>query len=117
MANPTATFETSMGSFKVEIFLEEMPITAENFISLAKSGFYDGLHFHRVIKDFMILRTARFRTSTSKTRSCPTSPAPSRWPTPDDPTAVARSSSSTPSTTASSTGSAPASRSIPSSAR
>ena len=54
MANPTATFETSMGSFKVEIFLEEMPITAENFISLAKSGFYDGLHFHRVIKDFMI---------------------------------------------------------------
>jgi cyclophilin family peptidyl-prolyl cis-trans isomerase len=54
MPNPTATFETSMGSFKAEIFLEEMPVTAENFISLAKSGFYDGLHFHRVIKDFMI---------------------------------------------------------------
>jgi len=54
MANPTATFDTSMGTFKVEIFLEEMPITAENFISLAKGGFYDGLHFHRVIKDFMI---------------------------------------------------------------
>lgn len=54
MANPTANFETSMGTFKAEIFLDEMPITAENFISLAKSGFYDGLHFHRVIKDFMI---------------------------------------------------------------
>ena len=54
MANPTATFDTSMGTFKAEIYLEEMPITAENFISLAKSGFYDGLHFHRVIKDFMI---------------------------------------------------------------
>jgi peptidylprolyl isomerase len=54
MPNPTATFETSMGSFKAEIFLEEMPVTAENFVSLAKSGFYDGLHFHRVIKDFMI---------------------------------------------------------------
>jgi cyclophilin family peptidyl-prolyl cis-trans isomerase len=54
MANPTATFETSMGKFTAEIFLDEMPITAENFISLAKSGFYDGLHFHRVIKDFMI---------------------------------------------------------------
>ena len=54
MANPTATFDTSMGTFKVEIFLDEMPITAENFISLAKGGFYDGLHFHRVIKSFMI---------------------------------------------------------------
>jgi len=54
MANPTATFDTSMGTFKAEILLEEMPITAANFIELAKSGFYDGLHFHRVIKDFMI---------------------------------------------------------------
>jgi peptidylprolyl isomerase len=54
MANPTATFDTTMGTFKAEIFLDEMPITAENFISLAKGGFYDGLHFHRVIKDFMI---------------------------------------------------------------
>ena len=54
MANPTATFDTSMGTFKAEIFLDEMPITAENFISLAKGGFYDGLHFHRVIKSFMI---------------------------------------------------------------
>ena len=54
MANPIATFDTSMGSFKAEIFLEEMPVTSKNFISLAKGGFYDGLHFHRVIKDFMI---------------------------------------------------------------
>ena len=54
MANPIATFDTSMGSFKAEIFLEEMPVTSEIFISLAKGGFYDGLHFHRVIKDFMI---------------------------------------------------------------
>ena len=54
MANPTATFETSLGSFEAEIFLEQMPITAGNFIALAKGGFYDGLHFHRVIKNFMI---------------------------------------------------------------
>jgi len=54
MANPTATFETTKGNFEVELFLEEMPITAGNFLSLAESGFYDGLHFHRVIKDFMI---------------------------------------------------------------
>jgi cyclophilin family peptidyl-prolyl cis-trans isomerase len=54
MANPTAVFETSMGTFKAEIFQAEMPITAGNFIGLAKSGFYDGLHFHRVIDNFMI---------------------------------------------------------------
>eukprot|EP00668_Euglena_longa_P011400 GGOE01013801.1.p1 GENE.GGOE01013801.1~~GGOE01013801.1.p1 ORF type:complete len:248 (+),score=69.72 GGOE01013801.1:35-745(+) len=52
-AKPIATFETTMGKFKAEIFLQEMPITASNFIDLAKSGFYDGLHFHRVIPDFM----------------------------------------------------------------
>jgi cyclophilin family peptidyl-prolyl cis-trans isomerase len=54
MANPTATFETSLGSFSAEIYLDKMPITAANFLKLAKSGFYNGLHFHRVIKDFMI---------------------------------------------------------------
>ena len=54
MANPTATFETSLGSFTAEIYQDKMPITAGNFVKLAKSGFYDGLHFHRVIKDFMV---------------------------------------------------------------
>lgn len=54
MANPTAVFETSLGTFKAEILLAEMPVTAGNFVALAKSGFYDGLHFHRVIKGFMI---------------------------------------------------------------
>ena len=54
MANPTATFETSLGTFEVELFRDKMPITAQNFIDLAKSGFYDGLHFHRVINGFMV---------------------------------------------------------------
>ena len=54
MPNPTATFDTTKGSFDAEILLEEMPITAQNFIDLAKSGFYDGLHFHRVINGFMV---------------------------------------------------------------
>jgi cyclophilin family peptidyl-prolyl cis-trans isomerase len=54
MANPTAVFDTSEGSFTVELYLDQMPITAGNFISLAKSGFYDGLHFHRVIPNFML---------------------------------------------------------------
>src|SRR4051812_8745203 len=54
MANPTATMSTSLGDFKIELFSDKMPATAGNFIKLAKSGFYDGLHFHRVIKNFMI---------------------------------------------------------------
>ena len=54
MANPTAVLETSLGDFQVELFVDKMPITAGNFIKLAKSGFYDGLHFHRVIEGFML---------------------------------------------------------------
>jgi cyclophilin family peptidyl-prolyl cis-trans isomerase len=53
MGNPTAVFDTSEGVIKAEIFLDQMPITAKNFIDLANSGFYDGLHFHRVIQGFM----------------------------------------------------------------
>merc|ERR1711971_142459 len=47
------TFETSMGSFKAEIYLDRVPITASNFIDLCQSGFYNGIHFHRVIPGFM----------------------------------------------------------------
>jgi cyclophilin family peptidyl-prolyl cis-trans isomerase len=54
MANPIAEFETSLGTFKAEIYLDKMPITAANFIDLANSGFYNGLHFHRVIDGFML---------------------------------------------------------------
>ena len=54
MSNPTATFETSLGNVEVELFTDKMPVTAGNFIELAKAGFYDGLHFHRVIDGFMI---------------------------------------------------------------
>jgi cyclophilin family peptidyl-prolyl cis-trans isomerase len=54
MANPTATLETSLGTITVELFLDQMPLTAGNFIKLAKGGFYDGLHFHRVINRFML---------------------------------------------------------------
>ena len=54
MANPTALMETSLGNITVELFTDKMPITANNFVKLAKSGFYDGLHFHRVIDGFML---------------------------------------------------------------
>jgi cyclophilin family peptidyl-prolyl cis-trans isomerase len=54
MPNPTATLSTSMGDIQVELFTDKMPITAGNWVKLAKSGFYDGLHFHRVIDNFMV---------------------------------------------------------------
>ena len=54
MANPTAIFETTMGDFTVELYADTMPITSGNFLQLAKDGFYNGLHFHRVIDNFMI---------------------------------------------------------------
>ena len=53
MANPTATFETTMGTFTCELFLDRVPRTVSNFVDLAQSGFYNGIHFHRVIPGFM----------------------------------------------------------------
>ncbi|MEM1182591.1 MAG: peptidylprolyl isomerase [Acidobacteriota bacterium] len=53
MSNPTAVFETTLGDFTVEVFEDKMPITAKNFLDLSESGFYNGLHFHRVIRGFM----------------------------------------------------------------
>ncbi|HPX61755.1 MAG TPA: peptidylprolyl isomerase [Deltaproteobacteria bacterium] len=52
--NPQVLIETSMGDIKVELFKEKAPITVKNFLGYVKDGFYDGLVFHRVIKDFMI---------------------------------------------------------------
>merc|ERR1712113_27480 len=48
-----AKFETTEGDFEAEIFLDRVPITASNFIDLCQTGFYDGIHFHRVIPGFM----------------------------------------------------------------
>ncbi|MBO5244691.1 MAG: peptidylprolyl isomerase [Selenomonadales bacterium] len=52
--NPVAVFETTKGTFKVELFLDKAPITAQNFIDLTNKGFYNGIIFHRVIDGFMI---------------------------------------------------------------
>lgn len=49
-----AHFKTSKGDFDVELFADKAPITVNNFVFLAREGFYDGLTFHRVIADFMI---------------------------------------------------------------
>jgi cyclophilin family peptidyl-prolyl cis-trans isomerase len=54
MANPTVTFETNQGTFTAEMFEDVAPLTAGNFLKLARDGYYDGLIFHRVIDGFMI---------------------------------------------------------------
>ncbi len=53
-ANPVVSFKTTLGDFQAEMFMDKAPVTAGNFIKLAKEGFYDGLIFHRVIEGFMI---------------------------------------------------------------
>ena len=52
--NRIAIIETSMGTMEFELYEDKAPITAGNFIDLAKRGFYDGLIFHRVVKGFVI---------------------------------------------------------------
>jgi len=53
--NPVVTIETSSGAIiKVELYPDKAPNTVNNFISLANSGYYDGVIFHRVIANFMI---------------------------------------------------------------
>jgi peptidyl-prolyl cis-trans isomerase B (cyclophilin B) len=49
-----ATIETNRGNIRVELYEDKVPKTVENFETLAKKGYYDGLKFHRVIPDFMI---------------------------------------------------------------
>lgn len=49
----TATFQTEKGDFVAELFAREAPVTVNNFVFLARDGFYDGVTFHRVIPDFM----------------------------------------------------------------
>src|SRR3989338_5493818 len=48
------TIETTKGKIEVELYPDEAPKTVENFVTLAKKGFYDGIIFHRVIPKFMI---------------------------------------------------------------
>jgi hypothetical protein len=50
---PVASFRTSEGDFDVELFTAYTPATVANFVDLARSGFYDGQHFHRVIPSFV----------------------------------------------------------------
>lgn len=49
-----AVLETNQGVIKIELYVDQMPITTKNFIDLIESGFYDDTRFHRVIADFMV---------------------------------------------------------------
>jgi len=50
----TATIKTSLGDMSAELYSKDAPNTVNNFVFLAKQGFYDGVIFHRVIKEFMV---------------------------------------------------------------
>ena len=51
---PKATIKTNHGEILIQLFPEQAPKTVENFVGLAKKGYYDGVIFHRVINDFII---------------------------------------------------------------
>ena len=53
-ARYTAKLTTNKGDINIELFASEVPITVNNFVFLAREGFYDGVPFHRVIQEFMI---------------------------------------------------------------
>lgn len=52
--NPIAVLNTNQGVIEIELYADQMPITAGNFATLVESGYYDGIKFHRVIDGFMI---------------------------------------------------------------
>ncbi len=52
--NPTASVETSMGTFEIELYPQDAPKTAENFIKLTDKKYFDGMRVHRVAKGFVI---------------------------------------------------------------
>ncbi len=54
VSGPTAVISTNYGDITVQLFPEQAPKTVENFVILARRGYYDGVNFHRVIADFMI---------------------------------------------------------------
>src|SRR3990167_7056118 len=52
--NPIVIFETNMGNFEITLKPDVAPKTCENFLGLVAKGYYDGIVFHRVIKNFMV---------------------------------------------------------------
>ena len=109
-----ATIATEKGDIEVDLFTTDAPKATQNFIDLAKKGFYDDVIFHRVIPGFVAQggdgqygkkasletesrrdRRARATSSRTSRSRATTFAAPSRWPTPDRTRTAASSSSST----------------------
>ena len=65
-ANPVALFDTSFGTFRVELFRDKMPQTVDNFVKLVNDGFYNGLIFHRIKSGFMIQSGGYYPNGTRK---------------------------------------------------
>ncbi|MCX6671476.1 MAG: peptidylprolyl isomerase [Euryarchaeota archaeon] len=65
--NPIALFDTSFGTFKVELYQDKMPQTVNNFVKLVNDGFYNGLIFHRIGQGFMIQGGGYYTNGTRKT--------------------------------------------------
>jgi len=64
--NPIAVINTSMGTIRIDLFRDKMPITTANFINLANDGFYNGMIFHRISAGFMIQAGRYFPNGTQK---------------------------------------------------
>ncbi len=54
MSNPKILLSTTLGDITLELFPQAAPKAVENFVGLTEKGYYDGIIFHRVIRDFMI---------------------------------------------------------------
>ncbi|HVQ00850.1 MAG TPA: peptidylprolyl isomerase [Candidatus Thermoplasmatota archaeon] len=65
--NPIIVIDTTMGTIKVELYKDKMPITTANFLRLVNISFYNGLVFHRVIHDFVIQSGGFYPNGTQKT--------------------------------------------------
>lgn len=66
VGNPVAFFDTSFGTFKVELYQDKMPETVDNFVKLVNDGFYNGLIFHRIGEGFMIQGGGYYPNGTRK---------------------------------------------------
>eukprot|EP00667_Euglena_gracilis_P014005 EG_transcript_14492 len=84
--NPQYRFRTNLGEFVIELFIVKMPITCYNFMDLADSGFYTGLHFHRVAEEYIIQTGCPFSRNPADPRCGTGAPPPysrfmaGKWP-------------------------------------